>query len=63
MPTKKEIITKKGRFADKRSRFVIQYYENGKKKIIALPKPEDLRKMMETHKRLNLMREEEDTFK
>lgn len=38
----KPVITKKGKLADGRSRYVIVYEENNKRKSIALPKPEDL---------------------
>jgi len=38
----KPIIRKKGKLSDGRSRYVIEYMEDGKKKCIAVPKPEDL---------------------
>lgn len=61
MPTKKVIITKKGRLKDGRSRYVIQHYEDGKKRLMAIPIPEELKKILETHKKLGLMRGKVDT--
>jgi len=38
----KTIIRKKGKLSDGRSRYVIEYEEKGKKRSLALPKPEKL---------------------
>ena len=59
MPTQKPIIRKKGRLADGRSRYVIEFIdEEGKKRNKAIPTPETLLIMMDTLKKLDLYTEE-----